>query len=72
MRYGQLPGERIEEIADIATGRAPGRQSDDEIILYSAGGMPVEDVAWATDLYRTATEQDIGRCLPLWDAPALA
>lgn len=72
MRNGQLPGERIEEIADIATGRAPGRQSDDEIILYSAGGMPVEDVAWATDLYRTATEQDIGRCLPLWDAPALA
>ncbi|MHA7208606.1 tyramine oxidase subunit B [Arthrobacter sp. MDT1-65] len=69
---GTLPPAKIEEIADIATGKLPGRRDDDEIILYSVGGMPVEDVAWATDLYRVAEEKGIGTVLNLWDAPALA
>ena len=69
---GQLPRERIEEIADIATGSAPARQDQDEIFVYSAGGMPVEDVAWATDVYRSALEKGIGVSLNLWESPALA
>lgn len=72
IRDGQLSVDRIEEIADIATGATPARQSDDEIILYSAGGMPVEDVAWATDVYRTAVEKGIGVSLNLWESPSLA
>ena len=60
------------EIADIATGKLPARRDDDEVILYSVGGMPIEDVAWATDLYRTAEEKNIGTVLNLWDTPALA
>jgi ornithine cyclodeaminase/alanine dehydrogenase-like protein (mu-crystallin family) len=67
-----LPASKIEEIADIATGKLPARRNDDEIILYSVGGMPVEDVAWATDLYRAAEEKNIGTVLNLWDTPALA
>lgn len=69
---GTLPFERIEEIADVATGALPGRRSDEEIILYSAGGMPVEDVAWATEVYRTALDKGIGVKLNLWESPALA
>ncbi len=69
---GAMPREQVHEIADIATGAAAGRQSDDEIILFSAGGMPVEDVAWATEVYRTAIEKGIGVPLNLWDSPALA
>lgn len=72
MRAGQLPGDRIEEIADIATGTIPSRRNDDEIILYSAGGMPVEDVAWATEVYRKAAEEGIGVALNLWASPVLA
>ena len=72
MRAGQLPGDRIEEIADIATGAIPSRRGDDEIILYSAGGMPAEDVAWATEVYRKAPEEGIGVALNLWAAPVLA
>ena len=60
------------EIADIATGKLPARRDHDEVILYSVGGMPIEDVAWATDLYRTAEEKKIGTVLNLWDTPALA
>lgn len=69
---GRIPSSKIEEIADVATGKLPGRRNDDEIILYSVGGMPVEDVAWATDLYRVAEERNIGTLLNLWDTPALA
>lgn len=72
VEQGSIPAERVEEIADIATGELPGRRDDDEIIIYSVGGMPVEDVAWATDVYRRAVELGIGRTLRLWDSPALA
>ncbi len=71
-RAGRLPGDRIEEIADVATGAIPARQDEDEIILYSAGGMPVEDVAWATEVYHAAREQGIGVPLNLWESPTLA
>ena len=54
---GKPQADQIEEIADIATGTIPARQNEEEIILYSAGGMPVEDVAWATDMFRTAVEK---------------
>ncbi|MFT4233092.1 MAG: tyramine oxidase subunit B [Leucobacter sp.] len=69
---GRIPGSRVEEIADIATGERPGRRNDEEIIIYSVGGMPVEDVAWATDVYHRAVERGIGRRLNLWESPALA
>ena len=72
MRAGQLPEAKLEEIADIATGAIPARRNDEEIILYSVGGMPVEDVAWATDLYHSAEEKNIGQVLNLWQAPVLA
>ncbi|WP_257203063.1 tyramine oxidase subunit B [Corynebacterium cystitidis] len=72
MRAGRLAADRIEEIADIASGRRLGRTSADQIFLYSAGGMPVEDVAWATDVYRNAVKKGIGTKLNLWDKPALA
>ncbi|MCC6945335.1 MAG: hypothetical protein IT335_12205, partial [Thermomicrobiales bacterium] len=69
---GALAHDRVEEIADVATGAAPSRQSEEEIVLYSAGGMPVEDVAWGTEVYRTALEKGIGVKLNLWESPALA
>jgi len=68
---GTLPAEKLVNIGDIAAGNAPGRKSDDEIFCYSIGGMPVEDVAWATDLYANALEKGIGTKLNLWDAPRL-
>lgn len=72
MRAGKLPESKLEEIADVATGAIPARRNDEEIILYSVGGMPTEDVAWATELYRTAQEKEIGQVLNLWAAPVMA
>ena len=59
-------------MADIIEDAAPGRQDNEQIFLYSVGGMPVEDVAWATEVYRNAVEKGIGTKLNLWDAPNLA
>ncbi len=35
--------------------------------MYSIGGMPVEDVAWGTMVYRNALKKGIGTKLKLWD-----
>lgn len=68
---GTLPAEKLVNIGDIASGKAPGRENDEQIFCYSIGGMPVEDVAWATDVYNNALEKGIGTKLNLWDVPRL-
>ncbi|WP_272879008.1 hypothetical protein [Rothia nasimurium] len=40
--------------------------------VYSVGGMPIEDVAWATVVYRKAVQKGIGTVLNLWDVPAMS
>jgi len=69
---GTLAPEQVEDIGKIISGDAPGRLHDDEIILMSVGGMPVEDVAWGTVVYRKALEQGIGVKLNLWETPVLS
>ncbi|MBI6920501.1 ornithine cyclodeaminase [Pseudomonas monteilii] len=69
---GKLAAEQVEDIGKIISGDAPGRLHDDEIILMSVGGMPVEDVAWGTVVYRKALEQGIGVKLNLWETPVLS
>lgn len=72
IEQGVMPAGKVQNIADIATGALPPRENDEEIILYSAGGMPIEDVAWATEVYRNAVEKGIGVSLNLWDSPTLS
>ena len=69
---GKIKAEDIIDITDIIEKRHPGRTSDDEIIVYSVGGMPVEDIAWGGTVYRNAVKLDIGIKLPLWDKPEMA
>ncbi|GGO16525.1 ornithine cyclodeaminase [Corynebacterium marinum] len=68
---GTLAKDHLVNIGDIAAGRALGRVDDEQIFIYSIGGMPVEDVAWAYDVYHNALEQGIGTSLNLWHTPAL-
>jgi ornithine cyclodeaminase len=68
---GKLPRGALEDLGAIAAGDAPGRRSEDEIIILSVGGMAVEDVAWGTAVYRNAVAKGIGVSLNLWDEPAL-
>ena len=72
VRDGRMTPEQFEDIGEIIDGLAPGRQHEDEVFVYSVGGMPVEDVAWATKVYRNAVERGIGTKLNLWETPELA
>lgn len=68
---GKLSKDKIVNLGAILSGKAEGRKSDDEIIIYSIGGMPVEDVAWGKKCYEKAKELGIGTKLNLWDHPYL-
>lgn len=68
---GKLTKEKIDDLGAILNGKTKGRKDDDEIILYSVGGMPVEDVAWGSEVYDYAMAHDIGTKLNLWEKPYL-
>ena len=72
VRDGRMTPEQFEDMGEIIGGDTVGRKSEDEVFIYSVGGMPVEDVAWATKIYRNALREGIGTKLKLWDEPALA
>lgn len=58
---GQLPTSALaHELADIVAGRAPGRTSDDEIIVCLNPGSGVHDVAAAYYVYQRAVALDLG------------
>ncbi|WP_230656300.1 tyramine oxidase subunit B [Psychrobacter sp. I-STPA10] len=71
IEQGIMKQEELEDLSYITAGATPGRQNDEEIIIMSVGGMPVEDVAWATIVYRNAIEKGIGVSLNLWETPVL-
>ncbi|MEG8232487.1 tyramine oxidase subunit B [Pseudomonas orientalis] len=68
---GKMQLQELEDIGKIIAGDARGRRNDEEIIIMSVGGMPVEDVAWGTVVYRNAIERGIGVKLNLWETPEL-
>lgn len=69
---GKMKKEQIDDLGDVLTGKIPVHRNEDEIIIYSVGGMPIEDVAWGTIVYRNALEKGIGKKLNLWETPYLA
>ena len=68
---GKMDRSDMEDLGKIVAGEGTGRTNDEEIIIMSVGGMPVEDVAWGTIVYRNALERGIGVSLNLWDTPVL-
>ncbi|BBZ27947.1 ornithine cyclodeaminase [Mycolicibacterium madagascariense] len=69
---GTMSRDDLIDLGAIVTGAVQGRRSQDEIVLMSIGGMPVEDVAWGTTLYRNAIAKGIGTTLNLWERPVMA
>ena len=69
---GELDESRVVNIGDVFDGSAVGREFEEQPVLFSVGGMGVEDVAWAKTVYDNAVAQGIGTTLNLWDAPDLA
>lgn len=58
---GAIRPENVHaELADIITGRKPGRESDDEIIIFDSTGLAFQDVAAAAIVYEKAVARNEG------------
>ena len=68
---GKMKEEQVDDLGDVLMENIPVHRKEDEIVIYSVGGMPVEDVAWGTIVYRNALEKGIGTKLNLWDIPEM-
>ncbi|MBQ2258038.1 MAG: ornithine cyclodeaminase [Lachnospiraceae bacterium] len=68
---GKMTSDQIDDLGDVLLGKIPVHRKEDEIIIYSVGGMPTEDVAWGTMVYRNALEKGIGTKLNLWNTPQM-
>ena len=68
---GRMKTEQIDDLGDVLLGKVPVHRSEDEIVIYSVGGMPVEDIAWGSMVYRNALKKGIGKKLNLWETPKM-
>ncbi len=66
---GKTDRKNVLDLCDIVNGVKKGRESKDEIIMCSIGGMPLEDLSWGYECYERARMLGIGTRLNLWDEP---
>lgn len=67
----KMSSAQIDDLGDVLVGNVPVHRKEGEIVIYSVGGMPTEDVAWGTIVYRNALEKGIGTKLNLWHRPEM-
>jgi alanine dehydrogenase len=61
VRTGLLKKENIyAELSEIVLGRKPGRQTAEEITLFDATGMAVQDITTAYTVYQLAKKRGLG------------
>lgn len=61
---GRFGWDRVEELAAVVTGRAPGRTRPEEITLFKSLGLAIEDMAVAARVYARALAEGRGERLP--------
>lgn len=66
---GKMTPDRIIALGDVINGTKPARKTENDIVLFTTGGMPVEDVAWGYEIYQNACRMGIGTELTLWKEP---
>lgn len=66
---GKILEEEITDLGDIVKTNASPRTNPEDRVIFVTGGLPVEDVAWAYEVYQKALEKDLGQKLALWDQP---
>ncbi len=62
---GAIAESDIGEIAELVSGRRPGRESDDEITYYKSIGVPIQDLVTAQHIERRAVERGIGTVIDI-------
>lgn len=62
--------EAVLSLADIVSGKVPGRTDAQQITLFKSNGIATEDIAVAGRVYEIARERGIGREIPMWEREA--
>lgn len=60
----------VLELADIVSGKIPGRTNTQQITLFKSNGIATEDIAVAASVYEIARKRGIGREIPMWEREA--
>ena len=57
----------VRELAQIVSGKIPGRTNSAQITLFKSNGIAIEDVVVGGRIYELARERKIGREVPLFE-----
>lgn len=68
-KQGLLKEGDATDLMNIVTGKASGRASEEERIVYCSLGIGAMDMVISEKLFRRAQEEGIGTKLVLWDKP---
>jgi len=57
---GLLDWLEVHELHEVVAGTVPGRESDDDIVVFKSNGLAAWDVAIGAELVRRALERSVG------------
>jgi len=63
--YFKCTPQPYADLGEIAAGKKPGREKDDERTICMNLGLALDDMATAIMIYKKAEKKGIGRELPL-------
>ena len=63
VEQGVLDWLEVHELAEVVSGAIPGRQRDDDIVVFKSNGIAAWDVAVAALAVALAKERGLGRDL---------
>ncbi|HWW50721.1 MAG TPA: ornithine cyclodeaminase family protein [Verrucomicrobiae bacterium] len=58
--------QTVRDLADVISGRAPGRTGPGQITLFKSNGVATEDIVIAGRIYELARQRQMGREIPMW------
>jgi ornithine cyclodeaminase/alanine dehydrogenase-like protein (mu-crystallin family) len=61
VQQGVLDWLEVHELAEVVTGEVPGRQAEDDIVLFKSNGIAAWDVAIGSVAVARARERGVGR-----------
>jgi ornithine cyclodeaminase/alanine dehydrogenase-like protein (mu-crystallin family) len=64
IELGVLDWLEVHELQEVVAGALPGRESDDDIVVFKSNGLAAWDVAAAAAVVERARERGVGRELP--------
>ena len=69
VHYNKIDESKIESMGDVVFNHKQVRESNEDIVIFMTGGLPIEDAGWGYEVYKTAKEKGLGKTMKLWNEP---